>query len=185
MRGHFFPALPVLIAMAAGSALADPAKEFVLSHLTGTVRDSSGGPIAGAKVHLSNAEGPYATRGGNWAFAGADGKYSLRVFVKPENKVVVTEVILSAKGFAQMRERSRLEEVVLQPGKDTTVNFVLAGGEVEEHGGTQFATHLIVTLPKDAAGRTETFSVAKKAEQLTQTDPISDVGQKYLLFSLD
>jgi hypothetical protein len=56
---------------------------------------------------------------------------------------------------------------------------------VEEHEGTAFATQLIVTLPKDAADRKETFSIAKKVEQLTQTDPISDVGQKFLLFSLD
>jgi len=132
MRSHLFVVMPIFIVMAAGPAVADddPTKDFILSHLCGTVRDQDGKPIAGAKVHLNNAEGPYATRRGNWTFAGADGKYSLRVFVKPENKVVVTEVIVSAKGFMQLREKFWLEEVVLQAGKDTDLNFVLAAGEV-------------------------------------------------------
>jgi hypothetical protein len=131
MRSLFLLALPVLLTTAAGPARPDdPFKDWPKSYLTGTVRDPDGKPINGAKVHLNNAEGPYATLGGNWAFSGADGKYSLRVFVKPNSKAVVTELIVSAKGFVRMRERFLMEEVVLLPGKKTTTNFVLARGEV-------------------------------------------------------
>jgi Peptidase family S41/Tricorn protease C1 domain/Carboxypeptidase regulatory-like domain len=124
-------ALAILLSTAAGLATADdPFKDLAQSDMTGTVRDADGKPINGAKVHLNNAQGPYATRGGNWAFTGADGKYTLRVFVKPDSKVVVTEVIVSAKGFVQLRERCLLEEVVLLPGKKTEAHFTLARGEV-------------------------------------------------------
>jgi hypothetical protein len=105
------------------------------------------------------------------------------------------KAIASSKAFEARTWFKTPKHVVFKHGNQQVTQlvdeFYQAGAtqvyvaDVEEHGGTQFATHLIVTLPKDAAGRTETFSVAKKAEQLTQTDPISDVGQKYLLFSLD
>ncbi len=148
MRSHLFVVMPIFIVMAAGPATADddPTKDFILSHLTGTVHDPNGKPIERAKVHLNSMEGPYVTRDGNWAFTGADGKYSARVFVKPKSKAVVTGVIVSAKGFVQLRERFLLEEVVLEAGKDTELNFVLAGGEVLagkvetlHHGGPKSA----------------------------------------------
>jgi hypothetical protein len=135
MRSLLFVAFPVLLTMAAGLARGDdPFKDWTESYLTGTVRGSDGKPISGAKVHLNNAEGPHGTLGGNWAFTGADGKYALRVFVKPDSKAVVTEVIVSAKGFVQLRERFLTEEVVLRPGKKTEAHFTLAHGEVL--GGT-------------------------------------------------
>jgi hypothetical protein len=131
VRSLFFVALPILLTTAAGAARRDdPFKDWPQSHLVGTVRDPDGKPINRAKVHLNNAEGPHATLGGNWAFTGADGKFSLRVFVKPDNKAVVTEVLVSARGFVQLRERCLVEEVVLLPGKKTQTNFVLVRGEV-------------------------------------------------------
>jgi hypothetical protein len=131
VRSLFFVALPVLLTSAAGPPRDDdPFKDWPQSHLIGTVRDPDGKPINRAKVHLNNARGPHATLGGNWAFTGADGKFSLRVFVKPDSKAVVTEVIVSARGFVQLRERFLVEEVVLLPGKKTPTNFVLARGEV-------------------------------------------------------
>jgi hypothetical protein len=129
MRSLFFVAMSIMLIATAARA-DDPFKDWPESHLTGTVRDADGKPINGAKVHLNNCDGPHATLGGNRAFSGADGKYSLRVFVKPDYKAVVTEVIISAKGCVQLRERYLLEEVVLLPGKKTEVNFTLAGGEV-------------------------------------------------------
>src|SRR5262249_30703362 len=51
-------------------------------------------------------------------------------FAKPDSKVLATEVIVSAKGFVQLRERFLLEEAVILPGKNTEVDFVLARGEV-------------------------------------------------------
>jgi hypothetical protein len=131
MRSLVLTALSALL-MTAGAAPADddPFKDWPQSHLTGTVRDRDGKPINGARVLLNNRDGPSATLGGNWAFTGADGKYSLRVFVKPDSKVLVTEVLVSAKGFVQLRERFLLEEVVLLPGKKAEANFVLARGEV-------------------------------------------------------
>jgi hypothetical protein len=119
--------LPTVVGLLRGD---DPFKDWTQSYLTGTVRDPDGKPVNGAKVHLNNAAGPHATRGGNWAFTGADGKYSLRVFVKPDSKTLVTEVIVSAKGFVQLNERFLLEEVVLLPGKKTEAHFSLARGEV-------------------------------------------------------
>src|SRR5690348_11226795 len=117
MRSIVLTALSALL-MAAGRAPAeDPFKDWPQSYLTGTVRDADGRPINGAKVHLNNRQGPSATLGGNWAFTDADGKYTLRVFVKPDSQATVTEVIVSAKGFVQLRERFLLEEVVLRPGK--------------------------------------------------------------------
>ena len=107
----------------------EPFKDWVQSYLTGTVRDADGKPINGAKVQLNGTQGPTAG-GGNWVFTGADGKYTYRVFVKPDSKSVVTEVIVSAKGFVQLRERFLLEEVVLLPGKKTEAHFTLARGEV-------------------------------------------------------
>src|SRR5438034_7290936 len=99
-------ALGILLTTAAGLARGDdPLKDWPQSHLTGTVRDADGKPINGAKVHLNGATGPHATLGSNWAFSDADGKYSLPVFVKPDSKVVVTNVIVSAKAFVQLRER--------------------------------------------------------------------------------
>jgi hypothetical protein len=103
MRTLSFLALSLLLTTAASSARPDdPFKDWPQSHLTGTVRDPDGKPISRAKVHLNNSQGPSATLGGNWAFTGADGKYSLRVFVKPNSKALVTEVIVSARGFVQM-----------------------------------------------------------------------------------
>jgi hypothetical protein len=131
MRSLFLIALPVLLTTAAVPGRDDDSfKDWPQSYLTGTVRDADGKPINGAKVHLNNREGPSATLGGNWAFAGADGKYSLRVFVKPDSKAVVTEVLVSAKGYVQLRERFALQETVLLPGKKTEANFTLARGEV-------------------------------------------------------
>jgi hypothetical protein len=131
MRTLSFLALPLLLITAAAPARDDdPFKDWAKSYLTGTVRDPDGKPIDRAKVHLNNAQGPHGTLGGNWAFTGADGKYSLRVFVKPNSKALVTEVIVSARGFVQLRERFLLEEVVLLPGKMTESNFTLASGEL-------------------------------------------------------
>jgi hypothetical protein len=123
-------ALTILLTMATGSARADdPLKDWPQSYLTGTVRDADGKPIKGAKVHLNGTSGPNVGSG-SWVFTGADGKYTLRVFVKPDSKAEVTEVIVSAKGFVQMRERFVLEEVVLLPGKKAEAHFTLARGEV-------------------------------------------------------
>src|SRR5262245_27549089 len=96
--------LAMLLTTAAGLARGDddPFKDWTESYLTGTVRDEDGKPIKGAKVHPHKAHGPYATGDSDLAITGDDDKYSLRVFVKPDNKVVVTEVIVSAKGFVQM-----------------------------------------------------------------------------------
>jgi hypothetical protein len=122
--------LAILLITAAGLARGDdPLKDWAQSSLTGTVRDANGKPINGAKVHLNGAQGPIVGSG-SWVFTGADGKYALRVFVKPDSKAVVTEVIVSAKGFLQLRERCLLEEVVLLPGKKTEAHFTLARGEV-------------------------------------------------------
>jgi hypothetical protein len=107
----------------------EPFKDWVQSYLTGTVRDADGKPINGAKVQLNGTQGPTAG-GGSWVFTGADGKYTYRLFVKPDSKAVVTEVIVSATGFVQLRERFLLEEVVLLPGKKTEAHFTLARGEV-------------------------------------------------------
>ncbi len=124
-------ALAILLTTAAGLARGDdPFKDWARSYLTGTVRDADGKPINGATVHLNGTIGPSATRGGDSAITGADGKYTLRVFVKPDSKAVVTNVIVSANGFVQLRERFVLEEVVLLPGKKAEANFVLARGEV-------------------------------------------------------
>jgi hypothetical protein len=128
MRSLF--SLALFLTTVAGVVRGDPFKDWTPSYLTGTVRDADGKPVNGAKVHLNNAEGPHGTLGGNWAFTGTDGKYALRVFVKTDNKAVVTEVIVSAKGFVQLNERFRLEEVILQPGKKTEAHFRLARGEV-------------------------------------------------------
>jgi hypothetical protein len=57
----------------------NPFKGYVVSHLTGTVRDAGGKPIDGARVLLNNVAGPYATYGGNWVVAGPNGTYSLRI----------------------------------------------------------------------------------------------------------
>jgi hypothetical protein len=123
-------ALAILLTTAAGLLKGDdPLKDWAQSYLTGTVRDADGKPIHGAKVHLNKADGPLAGAGG-WVFTGADGKYTHRVFVKPDSKAAVTEVIVSAKGFVQLRERFLLEEVVLLPGKKTEAHFTLARGEV-------------------------------------------------------
>src|SRR5438132_8540944 len=126
MRSLVLTALSALLMTAGRAPAEDPFKDWPQSHLTGTVRDADGKPIHGAKVHLNNATGPHATRGGNRAFTDADGKYALRVFVKPDGQALVTEVIISARGFVRMRERFLLEEVVLRPGKKTEVNFILS-----------------------------------------------------------
>jgi hypothetical protein len=97
----------------------EPFKDWPEGYLTGMVRDADGKPIKGAKILLNNREGPSGTRGGNWAFTGADGKYALRVFIKPDSQVIVKDVIVSAKGFVQSRERFILDEVILLPGKKT------------------------------------------------------------------
>src|SRR5262249_53800447 len=123
-------ALAILLTTAAGLARGDdPLKDWAQSYLTGTVRDVDGKPINGAKVHLNGATGPNVGSGG-WVFTGADGTYTFGVRVKPGSKVAVTEVIVSAKGFVQLRERCLLEEVVLLPGKKTEFHFTLARGEV-------------------------------------------------------
>lgn len=128
---NLFVTSAILLTTAAGLARGDdPFKDWPQSYLTGTVRDPDGKSLSGAKVHLNGADGPSATYGGNWAFTDADGKYSLRVFVKPDSKALVTEVIVSAKCFVQLRERFLLEEVVLLPGKKTEAHFSLARGEV-------------------------------------------------------
>jgi hypothetical protein len=131
MRSVVLVTLTVLLTTAAGVVRGDdPFKGWARSYLTGTVRDSDGKPIPGAKVHLNHADGPHGTLGGNWAFTGPDGKFALRVFVKPDREAVVTEVIVSAKGFVQLRERFLLEEVVLRAGQKTAAHFTLARGEV-------------------------------------------------------
>jgi hypothetical protein len=124
--------LCVLLASGARPTYADddPFKGWAIGRLVGTIRDAEGKPIPGAKFHLNNTAGPTGTRGGNWAFTDADGKFVLNVFVKPDGRGYVRDVIVSAKGYVQLHERFGFEEAPILPGKDTELNYVLARGEV-------------------------------------------------------
>ena len=58
-------------------------------------------------------------------------------------------------------------------------------GDIEEHDGTQYGESLLVVLPKDAAARAKVFEVGSRADTAFQDDPVTDMGQKYLWYSLD
>lgn len=129
MRTLLIASLPILLLVSPPRGRAAEA-ERIAGRLVGEVRDADGKPITGAKMHLNNCNGSYETRGGNWAFTDASGRYALNIFIPPGKTAEPSEVIVSAKGFVQLRERFLLDEVIVRPGAETKVNYVLARGEV-------------------------------------------------------
>ncbi len=57
--------------------------------------------------------------------------------------------------------------------------------DTEEHDGKEFAGGMMLVLPKDPAVRAKLFAVGAKVEVAVQDDPVTDKGQKYLLYTFD
>ena len=57
--------------------------------------------------------------------------------------------------------------------------------DIEEYEGYQYGESLLVVLPEEASARARLFQIGARVETAFQNDPESDVGQKYLYYSLD
>ncbi|WP_171473763.1 RNA polymerase sigma factor [Frigoriglobus tundricola] len=112
----------------------DDLKDLVPVHVTGTVKDGDGNPIAGARVVKNGTIGFAATFGGTefggGAVAGANGAYKLGFKTKPGTTVVVTAIGAEADGYVAHRENFGYDELKTAPDKPGRWDFVLAKGEV-------------------------------------------------------
>jgi hypothetical protein len=126
--------LVLLGALCLGGAVGAAEEPVVLTHLTGTVRDADGKPIAGAVVRLRSTEGYCQTRAGTPGSGrgrtDADGKYTVGVFTKKDAQIHVKGVSAEAPGFIRFDEDFFYRVPVLRPGESTELNLSLARGEV-------------------------------------------------------
>lgn len=114
--------------------LEDDRKDLVPVYVTGTVKDSDGKPIVGARVAKNTTLG-YTVTGSFSEFSGTgvtdrDGTYTIKVRTKPGRAVYVLAMSVEAEGFVAHREDFKYDEVKTSPDNPGRWDFVLARGDL-------------------------------------------------------
>jgi hypothetical protein len=98
-------------------------------------------------------------------------KYEARDWMKDPNHIFFKEDKKQVSQFIEDFYNAGATQVVI--------------GDTEEHDGATFAGAVLVVLPQDSAARAKVFEINSKVGPFFQEDPVTDKGQKYLLYTPD